>query len=308
MNKPCVYAIIVNWNNAKDTVSCLDSLSKIHPGNVRLTVLVVDNGSSDNSVSLIRASNPNILLLPQTQNLGFTGGNNIGIKYALRSKTDYVWLLNNDTLVDASALSFINAFSDPSVGAVGSKIYFAAGHEFHTHKYTRSQRGKVLWYAGGVIDWENMYASHRGVDEVDIGKYDLAQDTQFITGCSFAFRSAVAEKIGLLDENYYLYLEDVDYSLRIKKCGYRLLYYPKSVIWHLNAKSSGRPGNRIHEYYLTRNRLYTGLKYAPNRTKISLIREGIRNIIQGPAIRRQAVIDAFTGRFGRQYETENNTN
>jgi len=234
--------------------------------------------------------------------LGFTGGNNAGIMKAMDLKADLVWLLNNDTIVDKNVLSFTKEFDDPKVGAVGSKIYFAAGREYHKDRYKETERGKVLWYAGGLVDWDNVYASHRGVDEVDHRQYDQTAQTGFITGCSFIIRSEVFKKIGLLDDRFYLYLEDLDLSIRIQRVGFKTLFCPASVIWHVNAGSSGKPGNPLHEYYMTRNRLLVGMRYGPLRSKLALLREAVRFMTGKSSVRRQAVFDWLTGQFGKQYE------
>lgn len=297
-NKAKVYVIIVNWNGWKDTIVCLESLANVNTNRASLEIVVVDNGSTNESVSQIRRKFPKITLLPMEKNLGFTGGNNVGINYAVDHGANFVWLLNNDTFVDTNVLSFISAFDDPTVGICGSKIYFAPGREFHHDRYTKRERGKVLWYAGGLIDWDNMYASHRGVDEIDHGQYDKREETPFVTGCSMIMRRDVMKKIGLLDDRYYLYLEDLDYCLRAKQRGFKLLYVPTSALWHVNAGSSDRPGNPLHEYYMTRNRLLLGFRYAPIRTKFALVREALR--FTSP-IRRKAVTDWLLGKFGNRF-------
>ncbi len=301
----CIYIVIVNWNGKKDTEACLNSLRRVTRHGNEMHVLVVDNGSSDDSVVYFQSRFPWIHIIPTGSNLGFTGGNNVGIQYALAHNADFVWLLNNDTIVDKNVLSFLDVFDDPKVGACGSKIYFAPGREYHNDRYTKDERGRVFWYAGGLVDWDNMYASHRGVDEVDHGQYDRPVETPFITGCSFIVRSEVVRKVGILDDAYYLYLEDLDWSLRIQKAGYKTLYAPTSIVWHVNAGSSGRPGNPLHEYYFTRNRLLFGLRYAPLRTKVALLREGARFIFGKAPLRKKAVLDALTGKFGKQYEKKN---
>lgn len=303
-----VAVIIVNWNGKDDTHVCLSSLKKIRRRGISLSVIVVDNGSTNDSVAFIRKAHPWATLLETGQNLGFTGGNNIGIRHALSSGADFIWLLNNDTIVERDVLSILGPFTDPKVGIAGSKIYFAPGYEFHHDRYQESERGKVLWYAGGLIDWANMYASHRGVDEVDHGQYDKIEETAFITGCSLMVRQDVFGEIGLLDDKFYLYLEDLDFCLRAKQAGYKLLYIPRSIIWHVNAGSSGGAGNPLHEYYLTRNRLLVGLRYAPLRTKAALLREAIRFLLGPSTVKRQAVTDFFLGRFGKQYEPQKFTN
>ncbi len=300
--KQSVFAIIVNWNGIADTLNCLESLSNINNAYANLTVLVVDNGSTNDSVAQIHKKYPDVAVLETGENLGFTGGNNVGFDYALSHNADFIWMLNNDTMVQNEVLSFVKNFDDPKVGACGSKIYFAKGHEYHFDRYTDSERGSVLWYAGGIMDWNNIFASHRGVDEVDKGQYDESEVTPFITGCSFIVRADVVRKVGKLDDAYYLYLEDLDWSLRIQKAGYKTLYVPSSTLWHVNAGSSGKPGNPTHEYYFTRNRLLLGFRYASARTKFALVREAVRFFFGSSAIRRKAVTDALLGKFGKQYE------
>jgi GT2 family glycosyltransferase len=299
--------VIVNWNGKDDTLACLTSIQAMKKTGVELTTIVVDNGSTNDSVAVIKKAHPSVTVISLSENLGFTGGNNVGIKEALKNGAEYVWLLNNDTIVDVNALSLVDAFDDPSVGVAGSKIYFMAGREYHKEKYSKTEKGRVFWYAGGIIDWANMYASHKGVDEVDRGQYDQVTDTEFVTGCSFMVSRKALEAVGALDERYYLYLEDLDLCLRIKRARFRLVYYPPSMIWHVNAGSSGGAGNPLHEYYMTRNRLLVGMRYAPLRTKVALIREAIRFLFATNNIKKKAVYDAAYGRWGKQYEQKTTT-
>lgn len=297
-SKTKVFVIIVNWNGKEDTKACITSLEKINKKNCDFHIIVVDNGSDDGSASEIRNKFPLVTVLEAGQNLGFTGGNNYGIRHAMSLGADFIWLLNNDTTVDGNVLSVINAFDDPKVGVSGSKIYFSPGREFHHDRYKDAERGKVIWYAGGIIDRKNMYASHRGIDEVDHGQYDKNGETDFVTGCSMMIKREVFERIGLFDDRFYLYLEDLDFCLRAQKAGYKIMYTPSSVLWHANAGSSARPGNPLHEYYFTRNRLLLGFRWAPIRTKFALLREAFR--FTSP-VRRKAVLDWMFGRFGNRY-------
>ncbi|MFZ5845083.1 MAG: glycosyltransferase, partial [Patescibacteria group bacterium] len=261
--------------------------------------------STNDSVVVIKKAHPWVTLIETGTNLGFTGGNNVGIKKALNDGADFVWLLNNDTIVDKKALSILAPFQkDPRVGVAGGKIYFAPGFEFHHDRYRPRERGRVIWFAGGQVDWANMYVSHRGVDEVDRGQYDQITETPFITGCSMMVARQVFDRVGLLDDKFYLYLEDFDFCRRASRVGFKLLYVPTSVIWHVNAGSSGGAGNPLHEYYLTRNRLLVGIRYAPLRTKLALLREAGKFLLTGSSVKKQAVVDFFLGRFGKQYEPQ----
>lgn len=293
-----VAIVIVSWNGLKYTRECLRSIAKLEKKDIELFTIVVDNGSTDGTVEKIRNEFPTVVVLPQDRNLGFTGGNNVGIKYALEHEASYVWLLNNDTKVDNQALVNLVGAGD----VVGSKIYFAPGFEYHKDRYKKEERGRVLWYAGGIIDWQNMYASHRGVDEVDSRQYDKPMKTTFVTGCSMMVSSRVFDQIGDFDERYYLYLEDVDFCLRAKAAGFSIQYEPRSLVWHYNAGSSGGAGSRLHDYYLTRNRILLGFLFASIRTKLALLRQGIVIVFGNNAEQRRGVIDAFTGRWGKQYE------
>lgn len=302
MKFPSVFAIILNWNGKTDTLECLSSLGVVRKKNPSLSVVVVDNGSTDGSVEEVTKKFPWAHIIDAGKNLGFSGGNNRGITYALKQDAEYVWLLNNDTVVDKNVLCSISSFRNPSVGAVGSKIYFYKGCEYHKGRYKKSDLGNVFWYAGGIIDWNNALASHRGVDEVDHGQFDVEVITDFITGCSFFIRTSVIKQIGLLDESYFMYMEDLDYSLRIQQAGFQTVYNPRSIVFHINASSSGGSGSSLHEYYQTRNRIRIGMKYAPPRTKVALLKEGFRILLKGTAIRKQAIFDAFRGRFGEYHE------
>lgn len=297
--KQKVAFVIVNWNHKDDTVRCLETLKEVKQKNFEIIVYVIDNGSTNDSAAVIKKNHPWIILIETENNLGFTGGNNIGIRSALDVNADFIWILNNDTLVDKNILSTLKVFKDPKVGIVGSKIYFAPGSEYHKIRYIEKNRGRVLWYAGGVIDWNNMYASHRGVDEVDTGQYDNVEETSFVTGCSMIVKKEVFEKIGLFDEKFFAYLEDLDFCLRAKQAGFTLLYNPQSILWHKNAGSSG-VGSKLHQYYMTRNRFIVGMRYASIRTKFALAREAFRIMFLGSPIRRKAVMDTLMGKFGKQ--------
>lgn len=298
MSSKSVVIILINWNGQKDTVACLASLTKLKKNIYDPIPLVVDNASKDDSVKNLQKKFSHIKLIPLSTNRGFTGANNVGMQWAIDHNADYVWILNNDTLVDPDSLTLFDVFADPTIGAAGSKIYFAPGREYHKDKYTTKDLGRVLWFAGGLIDWNNVYASHRGVDEVDHGQYNSVVQTDFITGCSLGIPTKVIKKVGMFDDKYFAYLEDVDLSLRIQHAGYKTIYNPSSVIWHVNASSSGGSGSPIHQYFQTRNRLLLGFRHASVRTKFALARQALRKLVRGTPAEKMAIRDACIGRFG----------
>jgi hypothetical protein len=301
--KTKVAIIILNWNGKDDTLECLSSLEKVDNGAFEVSIVVVDNGSTDGSVATIKNRYQSVIVIENTDNIGFTGGNNTGIEWALQNGNDFIWILNNDTTVDKHALTtLIDSFQNGRNGMSGSKIYFSPGHEFHYHRYGEKERGKVIWYAGGIIDWDNIYGSHRGVDEVDHGQYDRPEETQFVTGCSMMLSRQMVETVGMFDQRYFAYLEDMDLAMRAARAGFSVMYIPTSLVWHKNAGSTARPGNAFHQYYITRNRLLFGFTYASSRTKFALVREAFRLAVTGSAAEKHAIIDAALGRFGKQFE------
>jgi GT2 family glycosyltransferase len=208
-----------------------------------------------------------------SENLGYSHGVNRAMVHALRDGYIKLCVVNSDIIFDKNFVTATIESLEKHPGTViGGKIYYAPGFEYHTDRYTKKDLGRVLWYAGGTIDWDNMYTFHRGVDEVDIGQYDTAEATQFVTGCLVAFDKQVVDTVGFWDESYFLYYEDTDFCQRATEAGVPLLYDPTLVIWHKNAQSTDGAGSSLHQTYQNRNRLKFGLKYAPMRTKLHLLK------------------------------------
>lgn len=293
--------VILHYKNNQDTLDCLDSVFKSNFSGLDVSVILVMNGLSPDFKLKVQGLYSNVNFIINAQNCGFAAGNNLGIKKALSLDSSHIILLNNDTVVDKNAILELVRFSmtDSLIGLVSPKIYFAPGFEFHNDKYLSSDRGKVIWYAGGDIDWNNMYAKHRGVDEIDTGQFNGKTETGFTTGCCMLIKKKVIEDFGLLNEKYFMYYEDIDYSMKVRSKGYKVYYDPQAFIWHKNASSSGRPGSPLHVYYQTRNRLYFGMKFAPFRTKKSLLFEGMKFLFQG-GIRSKATLDSLLNHMGQQ--------
>jgi len=316
-----VALIIVHFNTPIETQECLASLQNISQEDITLHIFVIDNGSKIPLKLLDAQLPPQTRLIRSDANLGFTNGNNLGIDVALReTQPDYLVLLNSDTTVEPHFLEKLiaAAVAQPKLGMAVPKIYFSPGREFHTHSYSPDQRGKVLWFGGGSIDWANLDAFHRSVDEVDRGQVQHQAQTEFATGCCVLLPRAVVERVGKLDPKYFLYLEDVDWSLRIQQAGYELCLVPESVVWHKNAGSSGGSGSPLHRYYQTRNRLFFFMKYAPVHIFSSGGRSRIKNtlhllwfygrvwklaglnLINPDPMRRRAAFDWLFNRMGKQ--------
>ena len=244
---------------------------------------------------------PDVKYLRIGKNVGFAGGINFGLKKAIEDNyLDFI-IVNNDILFPKEGFSSLLDFGRKShkIGIISPKIYFAKGFEFHKKRYKDYELGKVLWYAGGIVDWRNVYAYHRGVDEVDLYQYHKPIETDYATGCFMYIKKEVFDKVGYFDEKYFMYLEDADFSIRAKKRGFSVYYYPDNFIWHKNAVSSEGAGSDLHVYYQTRNRMYFGMKYASFSAKKSLIWESIKFIMKDE-VRRHAIFDYYFSNMGKR--------
>jgi len=241
---PKVAIIILNWNGKEDTIECLESLKHITYHNYE--ILLVDNGSNDGSVECFRERYPGMEIIENGENLGFAEGNNVGIQRAMEKGTDYVLLLNNDTVVDPEFLGELVkvAEGDERIGIVGPMIYY----------YDYGGRKDVIWFAGGKILRRIGQPFHDGLHKIDKGQHDKMKDVGFITGCALLVKKEVIDKIGLLDVDYFAYFEDLDYNIKASKAGYSIVYSPKSKIWHKGSSTSGFM-SPTYIYFHTRNRI-----------------------------------------------------
>lgn len=251
-----VYIIILNWNGKNDTIECLNSLKEINYDNYK--IVVVDNGSADDSVFEIKNQFPEIEIIENKINLGFAGGNNVGIKFAIENGADYVLLLNNDTTTNENFLKELvkAGESDARIGVLGPKIYF------------HSDPNRI-WFTGGKVNWIKNKGTHIGWGEIDNGQYDKIKEVGYLTGCCLLIKKEVINKVGVLPEDYFLYYEDLDFSLRVKNFGYKCIYVYKSKIYHKVSKST-KPGSPEYIYYHTRNGLALAKRNGSLLSKIIL--------------------------------------
>lgn len=223
-----------------------------------------------------RYTYPPYAVLIEGKNKGYAHGVNLGIKRALTDGLQNVAVINNDIEVAPDFTAAVKKSLSAHPGSlIGGKIYYGKGYEYHKHRYQPKELGHVFWYAGGICDWKNAITLHRGVDEVDKGQYNRFEPTEFITGCLTCFDRQVVNRIGLWDESYFMYYEDADYCERAKRKGVSLYYDPEIVIWHKNAASTGGSGSKLHVAFQKKNRLVFGLRYAPLRTKVHLLKNYI---------------------------------
>ena len=239
MNPPELSIIAVNYNGAKDTGAMIESLrDNLY---IPYELIVVDNGSRENEAVLLQESFPFIKAIRSEENLGFAGGNNLGIEAA---SGEYLFFLNNDTYVqDGSIFNLVDVMKqDASLGGISPKILFAdkeGGIQFAG--YTQLSR----------VTLRNRLIGYR---EEDRGQHDAVRSTPYMHGAAMLVRREAIEKAGKKPEVYFLYYEELDWSVRILQAGYRLEYHPSATIYHRESSSTGQE-SPLKIFYMTRNRL-----------------------------------------------------
>lgn len=238
---PAVTAVVLNWCGEDDTRACVESLlAEEYPA---LEILLVDNGSPDGSGERLHRRFPTLPYLQTGANLGYTGGNNRGIEYALERGAEYVLVLNNDTLVEPGCVRRLveAALACPSAGAVGPKIVY------------ESDPNRV-WFGGGEFSWLRATGLHRNEGEPDRDPQGAEpQRVTFLTGCCLLLPAAAIRDVGAFEEDFFAYAEDVDLSLRLRRGGYDLLYQPGARIRH-RVELDQAPPSPFQIFHRDRNR------------------------------------------------------
>lgn len=242
--------VIVNYNGEDFLKPCLDSLDKMNRDKYSLEIIVVDNLSKDDSVKFIKTRFPKIKVIENDVN-NYTRAVNVGIKCA---KGNYVAILNNDTIVDENwlmgALEIIK--QDKKIGAVQSKILFSDG---------------ITINSVGVEEVEDFYFRDIGFEEKDVGQYETVKEIKYFTGGSVLLRRSCLEKVGEFDEDFVMYFEDIDYSIRCRNSGWKIFYSPKSIVYH---KYHGTASSNLCDYFCSRNRLLLIGKSFPSKLPHSI--------------------------------------
>lgn len=237
--KPRISVISVNYNGLDLCCAMIDSLRR-HVS-TPLEIIVVDNGSTCDQATPLRERYPDIVVLRSEQNLGFAGGNNLGIAVATG---DYLLLLNNDTEVEADTLHFLCETLDanPQIGAVSPKIrFFAPPRNIQFAGYT-------------PLSGITLRNALIGFGLPDNGTFDTPRDTPYAHGAAMMIRPEVVRRAGLMPDMYFLYYEELDYSVRIREAGYGIVYDPRATVFHKESATTGQQ-SPLRTYYLTRNRL-----------------------------------------------------
>lgn len=240
MTLPSIAVVVLNTNRREDTLECLASLEALDYPNH--SVIVLDNASTDGSAEAVRARFPAVRVHHLTENLGYAGNNNVGIRLAVEAGADWVLVLNEDTTLDPACFTELMraAAVDPRIGVVGPMVYHA-------------DEPTVIQSAGGLLDarWTSI---HAGQNEDDRGQFAAPRDVQWISGCAILVRAEAIRQVGALDERFFYYWEETEWCIRIAKAGWRIVHVPAARIWHKGVTRHYRPGPSV-AYYNTRNRL-----------------------------------------------------
>jgi len=255
-----IVAVVLSWNGREDTLAALESLRGIE-------TVVVDNGSTDGSAGAIAERSPEVELIRAGVNLGFAGGNNVGIRRALDRGAEWVLLLNNDATVEPGLVDALAeaAAVRPDAGALACKVLYAD-----------SER---LWYAGAGFNPYSGRSRHRGFGAPDAP--GALEDTDRATGAAMAVSQAAIRAAGLLDEELFLYAEDLEWSLRIRAAGFAVVYVPNARVRHRVSSAAGGAGSPTTSYYETRNMLAVVERYRPLPRGLTGIR---RAAVVGPRV------------------------
>ncbi len=281
MLQPLVSVIVVNWNGKAYLGACLTSLC--NQTFLDFELIVVDNGSTDGSVEIVRSHFPDCLIIQNTSNYGFARGNNQGIE---KAKGRYIVLLNNDAEAESHWLEELVkvAEEDQRIGMLASKIYLQGGH-------------KIIDNVGHLIYRDGLNRG-RGRLEADHGQFEQMEEVLFPSGCAALYRREMLEEIGLFDEDFFAYGDDTDLGLKGRLAGWKCLYVPTAIVFHRYSQSSGSY-SPFKAFYVERNRVWIAIKYFP----LSLLLKSpfytlLRFLLQGyGALTGQGA----AGRFTQEY-------
>lgn len=237
MNYPKVFIIILNWNGKLDTLECIESVFKMEYPN--FDVVIVDNGSTDDSVAAIKTAFPQVILIENKKNLGFTGGNNIAMHYAMKNGGDYIWLLNNDTSVDSNVLTKLIKVGekDPGLGLISPILRFY----YDPNK---------IQFSGGYINIDKQEAKY--YTEIFPSSKGHSY-CSYLSGAALLIKREVLERLGCFDERFFAYCEDTDFSIRATSEGYKCGVVHDCAVYHKDASSLDGGKSPYHAYITTRN-------------------------------------------------------
>ena len=243
-----IAVVLVNYNGKEILADCIESLKRNSENDI--DILVVDNGSEDNSMESIESRYWFVHTEYLGRNMGFGSGCNRGMEISFLNGAQYVLLLNTDTEIEKGMISELLKHCDDNTLAI-PRIY-----------KDKADKDGSLWYSGGNINFETADVDQTlyPYDSQD-GANNMPKEVGFATGCCMMISKVIWEKTGGFDEGYFLYYEDADFCMRLRKCGIRILYVPKAALWHKVGGSAGGEASAVSQYYTVRNRLFFADKY-----------------------------------------------
>ncbi len=255
MNSPLVITVILNTNRKEDSLACLKSLAA--NGYPNHQIIVLDNASTDGSVEAISASYPTVEIVRLTANKGYAGNNNVGIQAACSREADWIFVLNEDTILAPECIETLVSVgeNEPDCGIVGPMVY-------------HFDEPDIIQSAGGSLGplWRS---EHEGQNERDDGQFPAPRQVEWISGCAILVRREVIEQVGMLDERFFYYWEETEWCLRSRRGGWKIFHVPAAKLWHKGVQRDYKPNPNV-TYYNTRNRLLLLAKHhAPVRVLVS---------------------------------------
>jgi GT2 family glycosyltransferase len=253
-NSALLSIVVLTWNNFADTAECLHSLGQLNYP--RYNIILVDNGSTDGSIERLQATFPKVEIIKNDRNLGYAGGNNIGIKHALSNGAEYLLILNNDTIVDRNLAAELTSISRAcnNSGVLGCANYYYDNRE-------------KIQFSGGMIDWKTGDVIDTTRHKIDEGQFKALRQVDTVAGSCLFIPATVIKAVGSFDERYFLTFEESDLCCRVKKAGYTVYTCMNAIIWHKVSVSgkAQKQGLNIFEYYSVRNRFLFLIKNSPKR-------------------------------------------
>lgn len=245
MTEPYVVIVILTYNGWANTADCLNSIARASYSHYH--IIIIDNGSTDETLGALRTHYPDVTVIENHANLGYSQGNNIGVQSAMTLGADYVLLFNPDVVIAPDSITLLvqAAEKNPDAAFLGPTIY-------------HFDEPNVIQSAGGrVHGWQ---FGHRAMNVPDIGQFTVAEPVDWVTGCAILARCRAIEHIGLLDLDFFLYSEEVDWCLRAREFGYQIFLVPQSHVWHKGVQRNYSPSPLV-TYYSARNELLLLIKH-----------------------------------------------
>ncbi len=261
IKKPKIVSIVLTWNSADTIEECLNSLDR---SSYKTDIIVVDNNSSDKTRDIILKKFPTIKLINTNVNLGYAGGNNVGIAQAINKHAEYIFILNPDAKVHVDCVNQLlkRIQDEKDLAGVSPKIYHSGSNE--------------IYFAGSLIHWHNGVTTQPG--GADRGQFNSTLYTERLSGCAMLLSVRAIKKVGIMDERFFLYYEETDWSISFQKAGFKLGLVVDALVWHKASSSTGGFLSPLYHYYMTRNKLLFIQKRRPLMLPLVILLSSLNNI------------------------------